>query len=63
MFRVRGTNITELLFIVYDRWGEEVYRTEDPEHQGWDGTFQGQRIHAGFLRLVPAGPLRQWADF
>jgi gliding motility-associated-like protein len=42
MFRVRGTNITELLFIVYDRWGEEVYRTEDPEHQGWDGTFRGK---------------------
>lgn len=41
-FRVRGTNITELLFIVYDRWGEEVYRTEDPEHEGWDGTFRGE---------------------
>ncbi len=42
MFRVRGTNITELLFIVYDRWGEEVYKTEDPEHLGWDGTFRGK---------------------
>jgi gliding motility-associated-like protein len=41
-FRVRGTNITELLFIVYDRWGEEVYRTEDPDHAGWDGTYRGE---------------------
>ncbi|MFN0014880.1 MAG: PKD domain-containing protein, partial [Saprospiraceae bacterium] len=44
MFRVRGTDITELYFIVYNRWGEEVYRTEDPQHSGWDGTFRGQAV-------------------
>ena len=41
-FRVRGTDITELYFIVYNRWGEEVYRTEEPEHIGWDGSFRGK---------------------
>ncbi|MBL7796116.1 MAG: PKD domain-containing protein, partial [Saprospiraceae bacterium] len=43
-FRVRGTDITELYFIVYNRWGEEVYRTEDPAHIGWDGTFRGKAV-------------------
>ena len=43
-FRVRGSDITELYFIVYDRWGEEVYRTEDPEHLGWDGSFKGRAV-------------------
>ncbi len=41
-FRVRGADITEIYFIVYTRWGEEVYRTEDPNHIGWDGTFRGK---------------------
>ena len=41
-FQVRSTVIRDLLFIVYDRWGEEVYRTTDPEHLGWDGTFRGK---------------------
>ncbi|TNE62782.1 MAG: T9SS type B sorting domain-containing protein [Bacteroidetes bacterium] len=41
-FRVRGVDITEIYFIVYDRWGEEVYKTEDPEHLGWDGTYRGE---------------------
>jgi gliding motility-associated-like protein len=44
LFRVRGTDITELYFIVYDRWGEEMYRTEDPVHTGWDGTFRGRAV-------------------
>ncbi|MCC6460791.1 MAG: gliding motility-associated C-terminal domain-containing protein, partial [Saprospiraceae bacterium] len=41
-FRVRGLDISSIYFIVYDRWGEEVYRTEDPEHIGWDGTYKGK---------------------
>jgi gliding motility-associated-like protein len=43
-FRVRGADITEIYFIVYTRWGEEVYRTEDPDHVGWDGTFRGKPL-------------------
>ena len=43
-FRVRGENIEELLFVVYDRWGEEMYKTTDPNHLGWDGTFDGHEL-------------------
>ncbi len=27
-------------FVVYNRWGQEVFRTRDPK-QGWDGTVKG----------------------
>ena len=40
-FRVRSAVITKIYFIVYNRWGEEVYRTEDVNHLGWDGRFRG----------------------
>jgi gliding motility-associated-like protein len=40
-FRVRGINMTELYFVVWDRWGEKVYETEQVNHIGWDGIFKG----------------------
>ncbi|MBL7964831.1 MAG: gliding motility-associated C-terminal domain-containing protein [Flavobacteriales bacterium] len=38
---VRGRFITELLFRVFDRWGEMVFETTD-QRIGWDGTFKGR---------------------
>lgn len=38
---VRGNNITELLFRVFDRWGEKVFETTN-QNIGWDGTFNGR---------------------
>ena len=43
-FRVRGVNIKEIYFVVFDRWGEKVYETNDPAHTGWDGTFNGREL-------------------
>jgi len=43
---VRGTNITKLKFIVYNRYGQmvfESYSTKD----GWDGTMNGRQLNAG----------------
>jgi gliding motility-associated-like protein len=40
-FRVRGVNMTELYFVVWDRWGEKIYETEQVDHIGWDGIFNG----------------------
>lgn len=37
---VRGNNITELIFRVYNRWGELVFETTD-QNIGWDGKFKG----------------------
>jgi gliding motility-associated-like protein len=41
-FIVRGVNIKELYFVVWDRWGEKVFETSDPQSKGWDGTFNGK---------------------
>jgi gliding motility-associated-like protein len=40
---VRGNFITELYFVVYDRWGEKVFETKDI-NKGWDGTFKGKIV-------------------
>ncbi|HNQ67309.1 MAG TPA: PKD domain-containing protein [Bacteroidales bacterium] len=39
---VKGFGIRKLLhFRIYNRWGEEVFYTDDI-HQGWDGYYNGQ---------------------
>lgn len=38
---VRGNNITEMKFSVFNRWGEKVFETTD-QSLGWDGTYQGK---------------------
>jgi gliding motility-associated-like protein len=58
-FRVRGVNITEVYFVVYNRWGERVYETRDVEHLGWDGSFRGKEAtpdsYAWYVRAVCRG--------
>lgn len=41
VFYVRGPQIVKLLFRVYDRWGELVFESTDP-NKGWDGTFRNR---------------------
>jgi gliding motility-associated-like protein len=31
--------VSELYFVVYSRWGEEMYVTRDINHIGWDGRY------------------------
>ena len=40
---VRSNFIDELTLIIYNRWGEEVFRTTDP-NSGWDGTLNGEEL-------------------
>jgi gliding motility-associated-like protein len=39
---VRGSNIQEIYFAVYNRWGEKVFETKD-KNIGWDGTYNGMK--------------------
>lgn len=41
---VRGNTIRELLFRIYDRWGEKVFETTVPG-EGWDGTYKGKKAN------------------
>jgi len=40
---VRGQNIDEIHFAIYDRWGEKVFETFDL-HTPWDGSFRGKTL-------------------
>ncbi|MCB0790773.1 MAG: gliding motility-associated C-terminal domain-containing protein [Flavobacteriales bacterium] len=43
---VRGPAIAQLDLAIYDRWGEQVFRTGDVT-VGWDGKFRGARMPSG----------------
>ncbi|MFK8037358.1 MAG: T9SS type B sorting domain-containing protein [Crocinitomicaceae bacterium] len=43
MVFVRGQNISEIQFKIFDRWGELVFETND-QSIGWDGTFKGKML-------------------
>jgi len=55
IFRVRSNFIDELELIIYNRWGQEVFRTTD-KNTGWDGTFSGQELapdaYAYYIRVL-----------
>lgn len=40
IFRVQSNVIDELSMIIYNRWGQEVFKTNDLKG-GWNGTFNG----------------------
>ncbi len=51
---VRSLCIYYLDFRIYDRWGEQVFHTGNPE-EGWDGTFRGQPMEmAVFMYTLQA---------
>ena len=43
---VRGFGLTKIDFRLYDRWGEEVFKTTDTA-VGWDGSLRGQPASSG----------------
>ena len=43
MLYVRGQNLIEVDFKIFDRWGERVFETTD-QSVGWDGTFKGELL-------------------
>lgn len=58
VFRVRSEVMESLKLIIYNRWGEEIYFSED-QAQGWDGTFRGQQlppdVYGFYLQVVCFG--------
>jgi len=53
-FKVYGAPIDELQLLIYDRWGEKIFESDDP-NQGWDGTFGGKQlpsdVYAYYVRI------------
>lgn len=45
-FRVLGDGIRDIRVLVFNRWGELVFESEDPQ-EGWDGTHNGEALEPG----------------
>ena len=43
---VLGNCISEMVYAVYNRWGEKIFETTDPQIC-WDGTYKGQPVNTG----------------
>ena len=46
VFLVKGMGVEEFELIIFNRWGEEVFYTDNMEI-GWDGTFKGELVPVG----------------
>jgi gliding motility-associated-like protein len=53
-FFVVTKNITQLHIDIFDRWGERIYSSDNPEFQ-WDGSYQGRPVQQGvYIYLLRA---------
>lgn len=43
---LRGNGVKEMLFQIYDRWGNKVFESKDVK-SGWDGTYKGKDAEPG----------------
>jgi len=43
---VIGEGIRNVLFTVYDRWGEKIFESQD-QSIGWDGKYKGKDMDQG----------------
>ena len=59
---VRGNNIQELYFAVYDRWGENVFETTD-KNNGWDGTYKGNQLSGAVFVYYCKGKYTDGLEF
>ncbi|MBK8626121.1 MAG: gliding motility-associated C-terminal domain-containing protein [Saprospiraceae bacterium] len=55
IFIARSNFIDEMELIIYNRWGQEIFKTDDI-NKGWDGTFNGVDLapdtYAYYLRVL-----------
>ncbi|HAK70313.1 MAG TPA: hypothetical protein DCM15_02950 [Cryomorphaceae bacterium] len=43
VFKISGNSCLEdPLFVIFDSWGNEVFRSDNPFEEFWDGTTQGK---------------------
>jgi gliding motility-associated-like protein len=54
---LRGSDVTEVHFIIYNRWGEKMFESNSQD-ECWDGTFAGKELGAdayGYYLRVRCG--------
>ena len=45
ILQILGEGIVSMNFVIYDRWGQRVFQTNDPA-DFWDGTFGGKELNS-----------------
>jgi gliding motility-associated-like protein len=46
LFTIKGTGIASYQYTIYNRWGENIFRSSDTRPD-WDGTFRGILVEGG----------------
>ena len=41
VFKPIAIGVEDYTFLIFNRWGEQIYKTNDPE-SGWNGTYKGK---------------------
>ena len=58
LWRISGEKLDAVEIAVYDRWGNEVFRTTDPAFS-WDGSFKGKALPMGVYFYYMKGVLKE----
>jgi len=63
-FSVKGIGISDFEIIIYDRWGEKIFQTNDFNFR-WDGKFRGKIVQQGTYayRVIATDIFNQHYDF
>jgi gliding motility-associated-like protein len=56
-----GRNFTSFEFVIYNRWGEKVFETNDPAI-GWDGNYKGKPAQAGVYVFYLSSTTKQFGE-
>ena len=51
-YRVEARFFTSFEIQIFNRWGEQVYQSDNFETHGWDGTYEGQQAPSGVYTYV-----------
>ena len=54
-YQIFVPNLRNGEMLIYDRWGELIFRTSDPNNRGWDGTYKGRPVQEGVYVFVIKG--------
>ncbi|MCX7696422.1 MAG: gliding motility-associated C-terminal domain-containing protein, partial [Bacteroidales bacterium] len=56
VFKVHGNCIETIQVKIFDRWGNKIFETTDP-NQSWNGEFNGKEVNGGTYTYVVTGTL------
>lgn len=61
VFYIRGKNLSNFRFAIFDRWGEKVFESFDI-NTGWDGTYKGKKLDPAVFGYIFEGKCENGDD-